>query len=231
MPPQPHVIAVTGLAFEASIAAGRGVIVLCGSAANADAISAAVRDGCQGIISFGIAGGLASYLNPGACIVARSVVTSDRRFDTHREWSAKLLATIPGSIHADIAGVEMPVCNAEEKTKMAIATGAVAVDMESAGAAIAAITNTLPFAALRVVADPYHRKLPPAALSERLADGKTDLAAIWRSIIAQPSQLGALVRLALDTRTARAALVRSRRLSGHGFGFIAPPASPTVRVD
>jgi hypothetical protein len=92
--------------------------------------------------------------------------------------------------------------------------------MESAVAASAAFKHKLPFAALRVVADPSHRSLPPAALSQRLFDGTTDLSAVWRSIVAQPRQLGGLLRVALDTRTARAALVRSRGLLGHDFGLI-----------
>ena len=59
------------MAFEAGIAAGPGVVVVTGGAANADAISAAVRRGCRGIVSFGIAGGLTPDLEPGACIVAQ----------------------------------------------------------------------------------------------------------------------------------------------------------------
>jgi adenosylhomocysteine nucleosidase len=217
---RPYVIVVTGMAFEAGIAAGPGVVVVTGGAANANAISAAVRRGCRGIISFGIAGGLTPDLQPGACIIARSIVTGDRKYHSHREWFDRLRVAIPGSIHADIAGVARPVCSPGDKTKMAVATGAVAVDMESAGSAIVAFKHKLPFAALRVVADPSHRSLPPAALSERLLDGTTDLSAVWRSIVAQPNQLGGLLRLALDTRTARTALVRSRRLLGHGFGLI-----------
>jgi hopanoid-associated phosphorylase len=220
MPPRPHVIVVTGMAFEAGIAAGPGVVALTGRDASPEAISAAVREGCRGIISFGIAGGLTPELKPGTCIVARSVVTNDRKYHSHGEWFDRLLTAIPGSIHADIAGAETPVCSPGDKTKMAAATGAVAVDMESAGSAMAAFKHKLPFAALRVVADPSHRSLPPAALSERLIDGTTDLSAVWRSIVAQPGQLSGLLRLALDTRTARAALVRSRRLLGHGFGLI-----------
>jgi adenosylhomocysteine nucleosidase len=224
MPPRPrikpYVIVVTGMAFEAGIAAGPGVVVVTGGAANADDISAAVQRGCRGIISFGIAGGLTPDLKPGACIVARSIVTGDRKYHSHREWFDRLRSAIPDSIHADIAGAEAPVCGPGDKRKMAVATGAVAVDMESAGSAIAAFKHKLPFAALRVVADPSHRSLPPAALSERLINGATDLSAVWDSIVAQPGQLVGLLRLALDTRTARAALVRSRRLVGPGFGLI-----------
>ena len=134
MPPRPcirpYVIVVTGMAFEAGIAAGPGVVVVTGGAANTDVISAAVQRGCRGIISFGIAGGLTPDLKPGACIVARSIVTGDRKYHSHREWFDRLRSAIPGSIYADIAGAEAPVCSPGDKRKMAVATGAVAVDMD-----------------------------------------------------------------------------------------------------
>jgi hypothetical protein len=152
----------------------------------------------------------------------RCPVHRDRRSEIPftPEWFDKLRAAIPSSIHADIAGAATPVCSPGDKTKMAVVTGAVAVDMESVGSAIAAFKQKLPFAALRVVADPSHRSLPPAALSERHIDGTTDLSAVWRSIVAQPSQLGGLLRLALDTQTARAALVRSRRQLGMALALL-----------
>lgn len=220
MPPEAYVIAVTGMAFEARIAAGPGLLVLTGDAASKNNISASVRKGCRGIISFGIAGGLVSGLKPGACIVARSVMMGAQKFASHRAWSDRLLSTIPGSVHADIAGAPIPVSSRHDKQKLASATRAVAVDMESFGSAVAALEHKLPFAALRVVADPCHRDLPPAALSKRRTDGRTDLSAVWASIVTQPGQLGALFRLGLDTRTARVAMVRSRALAGPGFGFI-----------
>lgn len=216
------VLAVTGMAFEARIAAGPGVITICGGRPDSLAadIAAAIARGCRGIVSFGIAGGLAVNLKPGTCIVARSIVTGERRFDSHLEWSSRLLQTIPGAIHADIAGVRVAVATAADKIVLGRATGAVAVDMESMLCVGAAVAHGLPFAAVRVVADPWHRALPPAALISLRADGTPDLTAVMRSVAGQPRQINALVRLALDTRTARAALVRSRRLLGPGFGLI-----------
>jgi hopanoid-associated phosphorylase len=229
------VLVVTGMAFEARIAAGPGVVTLCGSRPDtvADEIAAAIAKGCRGIVSFGIAGGLAADFKPGTCIVARSIVTSDRRYDSHLEWSSRLLQTIPGAIHADIAGVRAAVTSAAAKTALGRTTGAAAVDMESTLCVAAAVAHNLPFAAVRVVADPWHRALPPAALISLRADGTPDLSAVMRSVAGRPQQINALVRLALDTRTARAALVRSRRLLGPGFGLIEqlePAATPQRAV-
>jgi len=222
------VIAVTGLTFEARIAAGPGVVTVCGGGhlerLEAELLQAMER-GCRGIVSFGIAGGLAAHLEPGACIVARSIVTHGERFNSHLEWSSHLVQSIPGAIHADIAGVTAPVSTAADKGALHRATGSVAVDMESLLCATVAKARNLPFAAIRVVADPSHRALPPAAQINLLPGGKPDMNAVMRSVMVKPHQIAALVRVGLDTRTARAALVRARRMLGPGFGLGEVPAT------
>jgi hypothetical protein len=50
-------------------------------------------------------------------------------------------------------------------------------------------------------------------------DGTADIVAVFRSVIQQPGQLPALVRIALDARIARAALYRGRQMLGAGLGF------------
>ena len=83
------VIAVTGLAFEASIAAGLGVTVLRGDDRRMlrAGLQRAVARGGRGIISFGVAGGLEPGLMPGECVVAAAVVTANARYATCAHWS------------------------------------------------------------------------------------------------------------------------------------------------
>jgi hopanoid-associated phosphorylase len=224
MPPhsQLPVVAVTGLTFEARIAAGPGVVTVCGGG-HMERLEAGLAEtitrGCRGIVSFGIAGGLAKHLEPGACIIARSIVTPAARFESHLEWTSHLLQNIPGSIHADIAGVNAPVCTPADKLALGRATNSVAVDMESLLCATMAKAHSLPFAAVRVVADPSHRALPPAAQINLLPGGKPDMPAVMRSVMGRPQQIRALVLVGLDTRTARSALMRARRMLGPGFGL------------
>lgn len=216
------VVAVTGMAFEARIAAGPGVLTLCSSRADilAADLAAAIAMGCRGIVSFGIAGGLKEHVRPGTCIVARSIITGQQRFDSHLEWASSLLQTIPGAIHADIAGSNGIVATPADKIALGRSSGAAAVDLESSLCVGAAIAHGLPFVAIRVVADPCHRALPPAAQLNLLPHGIPDLAAVMRSVVKRPHQVSALIRVALDTRTARAALVRARRSLGPGFGLV-----------
>jgi len=127
------VIAVTGLSFEALIASGPGVIALCSSDRHQldIAISIEISRGCRGIVSFGIAGGLCPNLAPGACVVARSIITPQQRFVTDDVCSRHLLRSIPGAVHADIAGGHVLISDPAAKRSLGDAAGAVAVDMES----------------------------------------------------------------------------------------------------
>jgi adenosylhomocysteine nucleosidase len=220
-------IAVTCLAFESRIAAGPGVAVLHGNIPNLRAaLDDAIGRGCSGIISFGIAGGLAPDLPPGAWVVASGVVAAHRRYPTDRDWARRLVHALGSAVHADIAGVDDPVAEPAEKRWLRNATASVAVDMESHVAAAAAEAHGVPFAACRVIIDPAHRSLPPAALIDLRPDGTPDIPAILWSILRQPSQLPELMRVATDARAAQVALREGRRRLGPGLSF--PGFHPTL---
>ena len=213
------VVAVTGMAFEAKIVRGRGVDVV--FAARSDwlerALSDAVARGCSGIISFGTAGGLAPDLEPGALIVAQSVCGPFGTLPTDDAWSARIVEAFAGTPLARItrrgpmAGVTEPVKSEADKRSLHSSTGALAVDMESLIAGAIATARGLPFAVCRAVVDPAWRTLPPAATAGLRDDGTTAIGPILRELSRQPSQLGALLKLAGDARAARTTLVLARQ--------------------
>jgi adenosylhomocysteine nucleosidase len=227
----PRFVAVTGLAFEARIVAGPGVTVVCGGGQIQlrRSLEAAIRKGCHGVLSFGIAGGLAPHLKPGACVVARNIISEHGRYQSDSAWAKSLIGMVQGRTSrvaalqnvsfGDIAGSDVPVASVEAKRKLHAHTGAVAVDMESHVAARIAIEHGVPFAAFRVITDPSDRALPPAALVATSADGGVDFQAFVRSLIRHPGQVPMLVRLALDSWAARRALVPSRRFLGPNLGL------------
>jgi adenosylhomocysteine nucleosidase len=146
----------------------------------------------------------------------RSTSSGMFRFDRNDGW--RPIADMDGqSPLAEIAGVDAPIADAVGKTALFSATGAAAVDMESAIVARAARRHGLPFAILRVIADPAHRPLPSAALVAMRADGEVDLAAVLGALIRNPNQLPALTRLARDSGGAFSSLVRARALLGADF--------------
>ena len=221
--PSGPVLAVAGLALEARLAGGPGIRALAGggdTAALAAAIEREVARGARALISFGIAGALAPSLVRGALVVASGVCAAGASpsLATDARWSAALLRLIPDAVSGELYGSEIILADARHKAKLHARSGAIAVDMESHVAGRIAAAHGLPFAVLRAIADPADRSLPPAALVGMRSQGGVDLAAVLRSIAGSPSQLGALLRIALDARAALSALARGHRLAGDRLG-------------
>jgi hopanoid-associated phosphorylase len=224
-------IVVVGMAFEARIAAGLGVPVICGGDGKhlATALTHAMAAGCGGLISFGVAGGLAPDLKPGSCVIGSSVLDGDVTRPTDTRWSQRLMRMIPGSVLGSIAGVSEPLAFASEKRELHARTGALIVDMESHVVARAAEEHGVPVAAIRVVVDPVSRTIPRSALAGTRADGTIDPLAVMRSLIRYPRDLAGLIRMSFDARAARAALVQGCSLLGPGLGLLdTAPAIPSL---
>jgi adenosylhomocysteine nucleosidase len=213
------VVALVGLAFEARIAAGPGVLVICRGPEIADTLRLAFEAGCRSIISFGVAGGLAPDLRPGDWIVASEVIDAQTSRPTHMIWSRNLLETIPEVRYGAVIGVPAPIADPLAKQDLHARTGAIAVDMESHIVAEFAAAHGMSFAVARVIVDPAHRRVPDAALIGLRPGGGTNLAAILREVLAKPAQVLPLLRIAGDAYAARSALLRLRRLLGPGFGI------------
>jgi hopanoid-associated phosphorylase len=222
------VLVVCGLAFETLIAAGPGVIAVRGPgparvAAGIDAL-AGRGDGAApawaGILSFGCAGALDPALRAGDCVVASSVAGGPDTLAADPAWMQGLAARLPRARCGPVAGLDAPLASSAAKAQLWQAGGALAVDMESHAAALAARRLGLPFAAVRVVLDPAWRSLPPCALKGMREDGGTDLAALLRELARAPGQLGPLLLLARDAWRARRALRAVRAQLG---AALAPP--------
>jgi adenosylhomocysteine nucleosidase len=178
------VIALVGLAFEARIAGGPGVLVMCRGRETPELLQLAIRAGCRSIISFGVAGGLAPNLVPGDCVVASAIIDYPTLRPTDPLWSRKLADIIPGALHGPIVGVNSVVSDPADKCRLHALTGAVAVDMESHLVGRVAASHGLAFAAVRVIIDPAHRAVPPAALLAMAPGGSTDVSAMVWEILA-----------------------------------------------
>ena len=214
------IVAVSGLASEARIAAGPGVraIAAAGDPRRlAHVLEGEVSRGALGIMSFGIAGGLADDIEGGAWLIGRAVVAGDARWTCDAAWSDALVARLPGAIIVDLAGVDTPVMRSSGKRALQRTTGAAAVDTESHVAAAIAAKHGLRFAVFRVVADSARRSLPPLASVALTQDGAVSRAAVLRSLAGTPSQIPSVLRTAVDARRAFRALLRGRRRLGRGL--------------
>ena len=213
------IVAVTGLLREARIVEGPGVFAIaCGG--NADVLRArltAAGRNAKGIISIGIGGGLAPQLNSGACVIATGIVDNKDRFTTHEAWRDALLAKLPDASAGTIAGTDTILATPERKAELHERTGALAADMESHIAARFAAARELPFAALRIIADPAASGLPPAAFSALVSTGEINYFTVVRSVLRAPMQIPALLRTAKESHVAFAELLRCVHALGGSF--------------
>ncbi|HQT80308.1 MAG TPA: hypothetical protein PLD10_24990 [Rhodopila sp.] len=198
---------VVGLTAEARIAAQGGYLARAGGGLPAGAAQAALElldDGADGLISFGLAGGLDPALRPGTIIIPAAVLADGARCAADPTLSRRFGVTTP---HLLLAGSAV-VSGKAEKAALHHATGAHAVDLESGAVAQVAAQRGVPFAVIRAICDPAERTLPPAALVALDAKGGVGPLRVLASVLRQPSQIPDLLRLARDAAAARAALVR-----------------------
>jgi adenosylhomocysteine nucleosidase len=213
------IVAATGMQRERRIVEGPGVEAIAGGGdrQRLEALLQARAGRAQGILSIGIAGGLDPTLRPGTWVLADGVLVSGESVPTDARWTSRLAARLPGAARGLVLGVDEIVEAAVEKAELHRATGALAADMESHVAACVAARHRLPFAAARVVCDPAHRTLPPAARFAIRSDGRLDLPAVLGSLVARPSQLAALILTGWDAEQSFRSLLRGCRRLGPGL--------------
>lgn len=165
----------------------------------------AVESGAEGLISWGMSGGLSRAAVTGSIILPDRVLSTDGYWPTDPDWRARLAAALA----PDLPMLQSPLFSAaaaltrpEDKATLAAATGAVAVDMESAAIARVAADAGLPCLILRAVADGPDDGLPSDVEKLVTEDGRTCPRGLIRMLLA-PVQLGALFRLAGQSRIAR----------------------------
>jgi hypothetical protein len=177
-------------------------------------ISRAVAEGCRGIVSYGLAGGLSSDLRAGDIVVGSEIVGHDGRIPTDDFWSAWLLSAIPTAVYGPIAGVDIPVAASAARYELRLRSRALAVDMESHVIARLAAAHALRFIALRVVIDGAGRNIPAAAITCFSDAGEVSRWRLARRLLGRPSDAIDVIKLGADWRPARKALLSCAEVLG-----------------
>lgn len=217
------VVAVSGLKVEARIASrGEDVRALAGGGDAkrlAISIEQVIAEDARGLISFGVAGGLVPGLPAGACLIGGEVLHEGTCYTADPAWTAHLERALDGAKCLAVAGVDHPLRSRADKRALNKQTGAAAADMESHLVAEAATRHHLPFAVLRVIADPAEREIPHAAIAGMRGDGTVSLSGVVSALLQSPRDLPGLLALAGDMRRALAALLRCHHRLGPRLGF------------
>lgn len=199
---------VTGLTAEARLLARFSVRAKVGGGTPegaAQAAEALAREvGMVALVSFGLAGGLDPALAPGALVIPDSVLDDD---GIAYRCDMSLSRLFGGPTVPLLLGGGAIVATVEQKHRLFAATGAAAIDLESAAVARVAEAHGLRFAALRAVADPVTRNLPPAALVALDEGGRIAPGSIIASLCRHPGQIGGLIALGREAALARKALI------------------------
>jgi adenosylhomocysteine nucleosidase len=182
-------LAVSGIGLVAAEAAARAL----------------VEAGVSALMTFGMAGGLDPTLEAGSVVLPRELISeAGTRWLASRSWRERVAAAVSplravteGNLLTSVRAIDTPA----GKTAAFRATGAAAVDMESAAVAEIAGKHNLPFIAVRVIVDTAADKLPRAVVNASRA-GKVHIGRLVAGLVVAPGEIVALIRLAQRYRIA-----------------------------
>ena len=213
-----RIVVATGTQREAAVLRDSGWTVIAGGGDASDLrdrLREASAD-AELILSFGMAGALDHRLQIGDWVVGDAIVGgADAPCDPY--WRDRLAAVLRATVGSVFADGRM-IVDAGEKARLVNACGAVAVDMESHVAAAVARDRGLPLAIARCVSDRADQPLPPAFAVAMRPGGSLAVGAMLRSILAQPAQVGAVVRTGVGFARAMKSLERGARIMVQAAG-------------
>ncbi len=169
--------------------------------------------GVDGLVSFGLAIGLAPVLRPGDLVVADCVVLpTGRTIATDPAWRAALLRRLAGeglnARVARIAGSDEPLTSAGAKRRAFQTIFAAALDTESHAVAEVAAAAGLPFLVVRAVAEPAETLRPAVAFAAVTPAGGPRRLVVLARLARRPWEIGPAWRFSQNRRLALEALRR-----------------------
>jgi hopanoid-associated phosphorylase len=204
-----RVMVVVGILKEANLARHENTTILVSGADPQrlrELLENADYTDIKAIVSFGVAGGLHPFLNPGDIIVPSHIVQDDQEWPVDDMLASQFRQTLAMQglrvYGGTMLGSDTVIATPEHKAQLFESAKAVAVDMESHIAADVAKKRGLPFAAIRVVMDSASHALPPATANAVTPEGEIRIRAVIGALLRRPLQLPKLVHTSLASRKA-----------------------------
>ncbi len=185
--------------------------------------------GAAKLVSWGCAAALDPTLSAGTLVLPSELVGADQMIlnidvNWHSHTVYKLQAHL--SINTGrLAESSVLVATSAEKSTLHINTDAVAVDMESIAIAKVAKKYSLPFLAIRAIADPADMNLPNSIGASLNQQGDVELSKLLLFLALHPGELPGLIKLGLHFNSAQKTLKRvAKHLNEISQFQIADPA-------
>jgi|TARA_B100000315_G_C14582523_1_gene591263 adenosylhomocysteine nucleosidase len=158
------------------------------------------QDGCDALISFGVAGALDPTLRPGDLIIPDQVIsTNGDSFETSKDQLISHLGSRFIFKRGSLLGSDNLIASVTEKQALHKSTGSIAVDMESIGVAQAARGHGLPFLVIRAISDAADQDLPAASYQAVDDQGNIRIGSILLELVKNPSGLPDLIKMSGDS--------------------------------
>ena len=175
-----------------------------------------VSCGAGALVSWGVAGALDAALRPGSLCLPRAVLDGDEALATSAAWRAAVVAALdrhalPLSEAPLLSGVAGAIATPADKRAAGAASGAVAVDMESAAVMRVARAAGLPCLVVRTIVDSAHDAIP-SSIVRASRSGPVRLGPLLAGLLLAPTELAGLLRLAGRYRTALGRLEQVARI-------------------
>ncbi len=184
---------VTGLPSESKIwrlFESKIQVACCGMGPDAArrAAEQLIRKGVTALISSGIAGGLSPQASVGRLVVASTAVNDDGHvLDCDLSLTSRWQKLMPHALTGRMLTTHHVIATNADKSRLNQEYNAIAVDMESFAVGQVALEYNVPFAILRVVADPYNQTIAPALLRALRDDGTLDIKTVIMALLAKPT--------------------------------------------
>jgi adenosylhomocysteine nucleosidase len=185
----PAVLAVSGIGEERAYKTAKEILGLFPNA--------------RAYVSVGLSAALVPELSPGDIVAASEIVTAAAPFNTC-PCDPELIDAVSkikcrtGRFFA----ASKTVITASEKMEIARANGAIALDMESGGAARASIEAGIPFISIRAISDGLDEDLP-VDFNLLMREGKMRWGRFIFYFMTHPAKIAPLMRLGRNSRLAR----------------------------